>query len=133
MASTSARNVTAEAAAEAFMLSLIHIYTANVEDIKKANDMGVICGVTTNPSLIGKRMLCHLLDYLVRDGRNIGTCKCAVCYMDRVTDGCCNDPVSYTHLDVYKRQVINNNIHHGMASGQLSLIPKDHYCFHPVL
>ena len=27
---------------------------ANVEDIKKANDMGVICGVTTNPSLIAK-------------------------------------------------------------------------------
>ena len=36
-------------------------------------------------------MLCHLLDYLVRDGRNIGACKCAVCYMDRVTDGCCNN------------------------------------------
>ena len=28
--------------------------TANVKDIKKANDMGVICGVTTNPSLIAK-------------------------------------------------------------------------------
>ena len=28
--------------------------TANVEDIKKANDMGVICGVTTNPSLIAE-------------------------------------------------------------------------------
>ena len=28
--------------------------TANVEDIKKANDMGVLCGVTTNPSLIAK-------------------------------------------------------------------------------
>lgn len=28
--------------------------TANIEDIKKANDMGVICGVTTNPSLIAK-------------------------------------------------------------------------------
>ena len=27
------------------------IDTAKVEDIKKANDMGVICGVTTNPSL----------------------------------------------------------------------------------
>ncbi len=26
--------------------------TANVDDIRKANDMGVICGVTTNPSLI---------------------------------------------------------------------------------
>lgn len=32
----------------------IFIDTANVEDIKKANDMGVICGVTTNPSLIAK-------------------------------------------------------------------------------
>lgn len=28
--------------------------TAKVEDIRKANDMGVICGVTTNPSLIAK-------------------------------------------------------------------------------
>lgn len=28
--------------------------TANIEDIKKANEMGVICGVTTNPSLIAK-------------------------------------------------------------------------------
>jgi len=28
--------------------------TANVEDIKRANDLGVICGVTTNPSLIAK-------------------------------------------------------------------------------
>ena len=30
------------------------IDTAKVEDIKKANEMGVICGVTTNPSLIAK-------------------------------------------------------------------------------
>ena len=30
------------------------IDTANVDDISKANDMGVICGVTTNPSLIAK-------------------------------------------------------------------------------
>ena len=28
--------------------------TANIEEIKKANEMGVICGVTTNPSLIAK-------------------------------------------------------------------------------
>lgn len=32
----------------------LFVDTANVEDIKKANDMGVICGVTTNPSLIAK-------------------------------------------------------------------------------
>ena len=30
------------------------IDTAKVEDIRKANDMGIICGVTTNPSLIAK-------------------------------------------------------------------------------
>lgn len=30
------------------------IDTAKIEDIQKANDMGVICGVTTNPSLIAK-------------------------------------------------------------------------------
>ena len=30
------------------------IDTAKVEDIRKASDMGVICGVTTNPSLIAK-------------------------------------------------------------------------------
>ena len=28
--------------------------TADVDEIRKANDMGVICGVTTNPSLIAK-------------------------------------------------------------------------------
>ena len=32
----------------------LFIDTANVEDIRKANDMGVICGVTTKPSLIAK-------------------------------------------------------------------------------
>ncbi|MDT8716187.1 fructose-6-phosphate aldolase [Clostridium sp. 19966] len=32
----------------------LFIDTANVEEIKAANDMGVICGVTTNPSLIAK-------------------------------------------------------------------------------
>ena len=28
--------------------------TANVDEIRKANDIGIICGVTTNPSLIAK-------------------------------------------------------------------------------
>lgn len=32
----------------------LFIDTANVEHIKLANDLGVICGVTTNPSLIAK-------------------------------------------------------------------------------
>ena len=32
----------------------LFIDTANVKEIREANDMGVICGVTTNPSLIAK-------------------------------------------------------------------------------
>lgn len=32
----------------------IFIDTANIEDVRKVNDMGVICGVTTNPSLIAR-------------------------------------------------------------------------------
>lgn len=32
----------------------IFIDTANIEEIKRANEMGVICGVTTNPSLIAR-------------------------------------------------------------------------------
>lgn len=36
------------------------IDTANVDEIRKANDTGVICGVTTNPSLIAKEGNCSL-------------------------------------------------------------------------
>jgi len=32
----------------------IFLDTANIDHIKMANEMGVICGVTTNPSLIAK-------------------------------------------------------------------------------
>ena len=32
----------------------LFVDTAKIEDIKKAEEMGVICGVTTNPSLIAK-------------------------------------------------------------------------------
>ena len=38
------------------------IDTANVNEIREANDMGIICGVTTNPSLIAK------------EGRDCGYC-----------------------------------------------------------
>ncbi|MCD8391466.1 MAG: fructose-6-phosphate aldolase, partial [Firmicutes bacterium] len=32
----------------------LFIDTANIDEIRRANDMGIICGVTTNPSLIAK-------------------------------------------------------------------------------
>lgn len=35
----------------------LFIDTANTEEIRQANDLGVICGVTTNPSLIAKEGL----------------------------------------------------------------------------
>ena len=33
----------------------IFLDTANLEDIKTFNDMGVVDGITTNPSLLSKR------------------------------------------------------------------------------
>ena len=41
------------------------IDTAKVEDIKKAYDMGVICGVTTNPSLIAKE--CRVFEEVIAE------------------------------------------------------------------
>ena len=32
----------------------LFIDTANIEEIREINDWGIICGVTTNPSLIAK-------------------------------------------------------------------------------
>jgi transaldolase len=49
----------------------IFIDTANIEEIKEANDLGIISGVTTNPSLIAKegrdfqqvvREICEIVD-----------------------------------------------------------------------
>ncbi|MDK2902757.1 MAG: transaldolase [Clostridiales bacterium] len=49
----------------------LFIDTANVDEIKEANDWGVICGVTTNPSLVAKegrdfmqvlKEICNIVD-----------------------------------------------------------------------
>ena len=53
-----------------------------MDEIREANDMGIICGVTTNPSLIAK------------EGRDFNE------VIKEITE----IAVSYTHLDVYKRQ-----------------------------
>jgi len=42
----------------------IFIDTANVEEIKAANELGVIAGVTTNPSLIAKEGVETVCNYL---------------------------------------------------------------------
>ena len=58
--------------------------TANVDDIRKANDMGVICGVTTNPSLIAK------------DGRDF---KQVVAEIASIVDGPISGEVKATTTD----------------------------------
>lgn len=60
------------------------IDTANVEDIKKANDTGVICGVTTNPSLIAK------------EGRNFNE---VIAEIASIVDGPISGEVKATTMD----------------------------------
>lgn len=60
------------------------IDTANVEDIRKANDMGVICGVTTNPSLIAQ------------EGRDF---KEVISEITRIVDGPISGEVKATTVD----------------------------------
>ena len=62
----------------------LFIDTAIVDDIRKANDMGVICGVTTNPSLIAK------------DGRDF---KQVVAEIASIVDGPISGEVKATTTD----------------------------------
>lgn len=60
------------------------IDTANVEEIKMANDLGVICGVTTNPSLIAK------------EGRDFGE---VIAQIASIVDGPISGEVKATTVD----------------------------------
>lgn len=60
------------------------IDTANVSDIRKANAMGVICGVTTNPSLIAK------------EGRDFGE---VIAEIASIVDGPISGEVKATTVD----------------------------------
>lgn len=62
------------------------IDTANVEDIRKANEMGVICGVTTNPSLIAN------------EGRDFGE---VIREIATIVDGPISGEVKATTVDAY--------------------------------
>ena len=62
----------------------IFIDTANVEDIIKANDMGVISGVTTNPSLIA------------REGKDF---KSVIAQIASIVDGPISGEVKATTVD----------------------------------
>lgn len=65
----------------------IFIDTANIEEIKEANDLGVICGVTTNPSLIAK------------EGRNFEEVVNEIC---QIVDG----PISAEVISIQAAEMI---------------------------
>ena len=62
----------------------LFIDTANIEEIKEANDMGLICGVTTNPSLIA------------REGRDF---KQVIAEIASIVDGPISGEVKATTVD----------------------------------
>ena len=82
------------------------IDTAKVEDIKAANDMGIICGVTTNPSLIAKegRDFNEVIKEITEivDGPISGEVKATTTDAEgMIREGreIAKIPVSYTHLE----------------------------------
>ena len=69
------------------------IDTANVEEIREANEMGIICGVTTNPSLIAKegRDFNKVIEEIVSivDGPISGEVKATTCDAEgMIKEGC---------------------------------------------
>ena len=66
------------------------IDTAKVEEIRAANDMGVICGVTTNPSLIAK------------EGRDF---KEVIAEIASIVDGAISGEVKATTTDAGGREI----------------------------
>ena len=69
----------------------LFIDTANVEEIRLAAELGVICGVTTNPSLIAK------------EGRDF---KTVVKEITQLVDG----PVSAEVISLKKDEMVNEAI-----------------------
>ena len=69
------------------------IDTANVEEIREANEMGIICGVTTNPPLIAKegRDFKQVIKEIVSivDGPVSGEVKADTCTAEEmIKEGC---------------------------------------------
>ena len=50
--------------------------------------------------------MCHLLDYFVRNRRDIGTCECALCYMHGVSYACCDN----LRLDIMESEDLCNGV-----------------------
>lgn len=102
------------------------IDTANVEDIKKANDMGVICGVTTNPSLIAKegRVFEEVIAEMFRAAGNIDTQIIAASI--RTTMHVTDCALAGAHIGTVPYKVIEQMTHHPLTDAGIEKFVADY-------
>ena len=88
----------------------IFIETANVSEIREANDWGVVCGVTTNPSLIA------------REGRDF---KEVVTEITSIVDGPISAEVISLEADGMVSEALEQMLHHPLTDAGIERFLKD--------
>lgn len=88
----------------------IFIETANVSEIREANDWGVVCGVTTNPSLIA------------REGRDF---KEVVTEIASIVDGPISAEMISPEADGMVSEVLEQMLHHPLTDAGIERFLKD--------
>lgn len=88
----------------------IFIETANVSEIREANDWGVVCGVTTNPSLIA------------REGRGF---KEDVTEITSIVDGPISAEMISPEADGMVSEALEQMLHHPLTDAGIERFLKD--------
>lgn len=88
----------------------IFIETANVSEIREANDWGVVCGVTTNPSLIA------------REGRDF---KEVVTEIASIVDGPISAEMISLEADGMVSEALEQMLHHPLTDAGIERFLKD--------
>lgn len=88
----------------------IFIETANVSEIREANDWGVVCGVMTNPSLIA------------REGRDF---KEVVTEITSIVDGPISAEVISLEADGMVSEALEQMLHHPLTDDGIERFLKD--------
>lgn len=88
----------------------IFIETANVSEIREANDWGVVCGVMTNPSLIA------------REGRGF---KEDVTEITSIVDGPISAEMISPEADGMVSEALEQMLHHPLTDAGIERFLKD--------